>query len=733
MICGRFLNNTGLKGVPKSVLDARRLSTIERARAPYACKMTSALLALVVSCACSSSTVPSCPGRSTPVLNPTSPSQSHESPIQNTAPTPSTEQLPDNLIEDRLRDALIVESWREAATLAQSLPPARATSADMRLIRARLALTQGDPQDALSLLDGVDTELPVLANDVRFYRAEAQAKQGDLNQARRFLSVQTNPLMQVRSARVWLRLNQLQDAQRALDAAARKAPSPGLAREIRSLRSLASSTSDPPALKPPPDEDRGTSTPSPAIQRARAMALYASRSDYQKAAALFEALATKEKYAPESLYWSARAWSRADQNDRAVQTFRLVARTYPNTRWADHAAYHAARIAWMEARWTAADEAYEAYLRRYPRGMHVQDAKYERALCLLFSDKPSPARKLFIELARSASAHTDAVSLTYLAAVAAHRDGQEQAAVQAWNDIVQRDPLTWTALASLSRLRAAHSEPPSTAVDLRRAIPTAFVVPLPEPAHVLHQLGLARDAQDALWDSEPKILRAYAGRSTQALCSIYTQLSVAKRGFQIATSGIVSAGLALPSTAQELWTWDCLYPKPYANRVAALEHAHSIPSGLVHAVMRQESAFDPDVVSPAGAIGLMQVMPSTASKVADEASLAFDPQELHTPWLNLELGSRYLAKLLRLFDGNIPVSVAAYNAGPIAAGRWLARASSLPVDLWVAQIPYKETRRYVLEVMSNLARYRFLYERDIDPSLVHFDVPSAVQLPEDVY
>ncbi len=148
--------------------------------------------------------------------------------------------------------------------------------------------------------------------------------------------------------------------------------------------------------------------------------------------------------------------------------------------------------------------------------------------------------------------------------------------------------------------------------------------------------------------------------------------------------------------------------EPYAGEVRALEAQHGLPRGLVHALMRQESAFDPVVVSPASAVGLMQLMPSTAEKAASELSLGFDLGQLKSAPLNLRLGGFYIGKLLRTFEGSLPLAAAACqrrSEGRVALARW---GIDRDTDVWVARIPYDETRTYVGRVLSNLARYQWL-------------------------
>ncbi len=157
------------------------------------------------------------------------------------------------------------------------------------------------------------------------------------------------------------------------------------------------------------------------------------------------------------------------------------------------------------------------------------------------------------------------------------------------------------------------------------------------------------------------------------------------------------------------------WPRPYAPPAVA-----KLPAGLALGVMRQESSFDPAVVSPAGAHGLMQLMPSTARAVSGHR---LDAAALFDPATNMAIGEAYLSGLLNRFGGTVPVAVAAYNAGPNRVRQWLAQngdpsgspqapsmpAQSMPAQSmidWIELIPFSETRNYVQRVMENQTVYR---------------------------
>ncbi|MCQ4347450.1 lytic transglycosylase domain-containing protein [Pseudomonas stutzeri] len=124
---------------------------------------------------------------------------------------------------------------------------------------------------------------------------------------------------------------------------------------------------------------------------------------------------------------------------------------------------------------------------------------------------------------------------------------------------------------------------------------------------------------------------------------------------------------------------------PYASQVAAAAAAHRLPEALLHAVIRSESNYDPLAVSGRGAIGLMQLMPDTARALG-----VSDPWD---PAANIHGGARYLRQLLQMFDGDLSLALAAYNAGP---GAVLRQGRAIP--------PYAETRRYVPQVMERFRR-----------------------------
>ena len=162
---------------------------------------------------------------------------------------------------------------------------------------------------------------------------------------------------------------------------------------------------------------------------------------------------------------------------------------------------------------------------------------------------------------------------------------------------------------------------------------------------------------------ESAIAGVAGSRVPEALCAAYGVLGRARRRYQIAQT-LPSVLFNTAPDASSRWAWDCAFPSPYTDDVRSAEAQEGLPAGLIWAVMRQESGFDPDVVSPARAVGLMQVLPDTARLVADELSIDQDDARLTSPSFNVRVGAHFMRELLDRFHGDIPLAVAAYKGAP---------------------------------------------------------------------
>lgn len=159
--------------------------------------------------------------------------------------------------------------------------------------------------------------------------------------------------------------------------------------------------------------------------------------------------------------------------------------------------------------------------------------------------------------------------------------------------------------------------------------------------------------------------------------------------------------------------WEILFPLPYRELIEPAAVRNSVDPFLVASIIRQESGFEPTVVSNAGAIGLMQLMPAEAVRIATLGGLPPSGREqLFDPATNLAMGAAEIRQKLDAMQNREMLAIAAYNAGEEAVQRWLARTPLDDVDLFIDSIPFAETKLYVKNVTRNQYEYRRIHGRN---------------------
>jgi len=152
------------------------------------------------------------------------------------------------------------------------------------------------------------------------------------------------------------------------------------------------------------------------------------------------------------------------------------------------------------------------------------------------------------------------------------------------------------------------------------------------------------------------------------------------------------------------------FPSDYGELIGAAAADGGVDPLLVSALIMQESRFNPDSYSSAGAMGLMQIMAATGDDIAAriDGLSRLRPHNLFHPETNIYFGTWYLRWLLKIFDGSVPHALAAYNAGPGKAREWVKRGKGGEVDEFIEDISYRETRGYVKKVLAYYSAYRIL-------------------------
>jgi len=361
----------------------------------------------------------------------------------------------------------------------------------------------------------------------------------------------------------------------------------------------------------------------------------------------------------EALWWRERSWHIREALDRGdVQDAYLLA------------ASHVQRggIAFAEAEWLAG------------------------WIALRFLNQPADALRHFRQLYENVSTPISRGRAAYWAGRAADAlgDGVE---ARAWHGRGAEHATTFYGQLAAARIGA-------TEIALAEATPLS-----PDKANAFRARDLVRATVALIRVDRGKLaerfLRTLAYRAVDEDESLAVARLAAEHGF---TSAAVYAARRAARSGAALV--DIGYPLLDPLPDLAPEPA------LVHAIIRQESGFDVDVVSRAGARGLMQLMPGTAKDTAKSIGIDYDLGALVAdPAYNVVLGRSYLNQMIGRFDGHYVLAIAAYNAGPGRVNQWIARfghPASPDVDVidWIEKIPFSETRNYVQRVLESLHVYR---------------------------
>jgi soluble lytic murein transglycosylase len=158
------------------------------------------------------------------------------------------------------------------------------------------------------------------------------------------------------------------------------------------------------------------------------------------------------------------------------------------------------------------------------------------------------------------------------------------------------------------------------------------------------------------------------------------------------------------------------FPLLHDSLIAKYSKKRNLPAAEIYSIIRTESAFMTDARSPAGALGLMQLMPATGRETARQIGAALaNSRQLLEPTKNVLIGTAYLKQMLERFSGSFSLASAAYNAGPHRVQSWLPKSSCVPADIWIDTIPFTETRRYVRRAAFYATVYQWRLEEHIKP------------------
>jgi soluble lytic murein transglycosylase len=451
--------------------------------------------------------------------------------------------------------------------------------------------------------------------------------------------------------------------------------------------------------------------------------------DYSRAIALARPSYADPSLRRRSMLVMARSYKRVGRTADAATTYEAYARVFPNDAMAAEALYAAAALHAEQGREGEETRVLDQLRRAYPSTFYGWAASVARARALEASGDFADAFAIFDQwLARSR--RTDEAALFYASRLRrAMGDAPGGDALLAELRVVNpysfyarpdlaaagNDGAPASSAGSLHAWLSAAAEKRADAFErVRPRVATSSGgTPTPEAARSIERARffLAVGLRD--WaERELDVARGRADGAAECLelARVFDDYAMPWRSVRLYEKA--RAGVPWRERAQSAEDFRYLtHPVPYPVQVVTAAGREGIAPGVLYGMMREESCFDADVVSRAGAVGLMQLMPETARSVARRLDLAPEAGDrLGDPVVNVSIGTWYAADLLREGEGSVVWMLAAYNAGPGAADRWIERGArgAEAVDA-VESIDYRETRGYVKRVVEAANVYQALY------------------------
>lgn len=420
---------------------------------------------------------------------------------------------------------------------------------------------------------------------------------------------------------------------------------------------------------------------------------------YREALVAYSRVPPTSTAAPEAAYQRALALSRLGLDDSARAVLkRLTATPDGASPVIPKGLYLAGDLRWRARDTAGARALWLDLVHRYPRHELAGRAGFLAALTLWEGGRLRDAAAEW-ERIHLIDGGPEGQAAGYWAGRAFDRLGDARRAQLQWHSVMARDSLSYYAVVSAQRLGVAPWLPP--------AAPDRFSM-FPDLDSTATRLALLRalDMTDELGWERDRLL----AESTNSVERLLASADLLRRDGQPSAAVALGRRALRAGAAADARTYRLIFPILHETDLRQQATSNGLDPILVAALIRQESMWEPKARSRAGAMGLMQVMPTTGRQVAHGLGVTrWHTDQLMDPATNLRIGTRYLAEGLRRFEGNLGRALAAYNAGASRIGPWASGMAATDPDLFVERISISETRDYVRIIQRNLVLYRALY------------------------
>jgi soluble lytic murein transglycosylase len=409
----------------------------------------------------------------------------------------------------------------------------------------------------------------------------------------------------------------------------------------------------------------------------------------------------------------------ANDNDAFYRTVDELRQAAPTSPWLEQALLSAANLHLVHHEYDQALDAFREAQQRFPNGARASYVHWKAAWLTLRQGRNADAEKAFEEQITLYPTGAETPAALYWRARLAEEDNQPLMACAFYQKLSDRYRNFY--YAELGRQRLKHL--PAGAADatshytlLDRVPPldiSGKVADSEPPADELHVQKAELLGNGGLVDFAVRELQAAATADGGSwgpaeTAQLYDETGHYDQAIEVMKHSAPNYfALDIPDLPRKYW--EALFPKAYWTDLKRSSAANGLDPYLVASLIRQESEFNPNAVSRANAVGLMQLLPKTGKLVAKEVKLKrYSASQLYTPAVNLQLGTRYFRGMVDKFGG-FEYALAAYNAGSDRVEDWLSQGKYRDPQEFVESIPFTETREYVQAILRNASVYKQLY------------------------
>jgi soluble lytic murein transglycosylase len=418
---------------------------------------------------------------------------------------------------------------------------------------------------------------------------------------------------------------------------------------------------------------------------------------------------------PEAMYYLAVSYTYLDSPRAATPLLEKIVEQYPNSHSADKALYTLGRYYKQLGEQAQALQAYEKLASAYPDSEYFSDALWHIGNLYY---KQGSLEAAYENFSRAFKLPPEKASdlLIFWSGKCADKLGRREEAILAYKTTVQRFDHSYYGYRAREELKKygiqldVSSVPDVSEIIENIGEGSPETISHEEKYRELIALELGDEAAEEASFLEEKVPVSQKDTASIAKYHAYVMKGKYAKPIWFADRKIEESMLAGNFSEIDPRLWRFSYPRGYWSYVEKYSKMYDLDPYLVYAVIREESRFKSQALSRSWAHGLMQIIPSTGRKLSRALGISYSRWKLYNPRVNIQMGSYFLAELIKRFDGNISLALAGYNGGPVRVSKWLKNyGSDFDIDEFVEDIPISETRNYVKKVIKSYYGYKRTY------------------------